>query len=135
MTAIEDAIEVIARRFHETYEALAPMFGYETRKRSAVPWAQVPDDNKDLMRAVVGALLDVGGVMVAADDVEGLRAALLRLGALEQVGWRLEKADMPDRYGEPNNGIYAQWASGTKQPILWPECEWEPVYRFKGEQT
>lgn len=44
--------EHIARLFHETYERLAPEFSYETRKASAVPWEQVPDNNKRLMVAV-----------------------------------------------------------------------------------
>lgn len=47
----------LARRFHTLYEALAPQFGYETRKESAKPWSQVPEQNKDLMIAVCEALL------------------------------------------------------------------------------
>lgn len=42
----------LARRFHETYERLAPKFGYETRESSAVPWEVVPEKNKKLMIAV-----------------------------------------------------------------------------------
>jgi hypothetical protein len=44
--------EQLARLFHETYERLAPTFGYETRKGTAVPWEQVPTRNKNLMIAV-----------------------------------------------------------------------------------
>lgn len=44
--------EQLARLFHETYERLAPNFGYQTRKGTAVPWEQVPDRNKRLMIAV-----------------------------------------------------------------------------------
>lgn len=33
----------LARLFHETYERLAPEFGYKTRKESAVPWKDVPN--------------------------------------------------------------------------------------------
>jgi len=44
--------EKLAKLFHETYERLAPTFGYETRKDSAVPWADVPEMNKRLMIAV-----------------------------------------------------------------------------------
>lgn len=46
--------EGLARLFHETYERLAPAFGYETRKDSAVPWEDVPEANKSLMIAVAG---------------------------------------------------------------------------------
>lgn len=50
----------IAQAFHEAYERLAPDHGYETRKASAVPWNQVPEQNKSLMIAVVGALIETG---------------------------------------------------------------------------
>ena len=50
--------EQIAQAFHETYERLAPDFGYKTREASARPWAEVPGENKALMIAVVQALLD-----------------------------------------------------------------------------
>lgn len=52
------AAEAIARRFHEAYELLAPDHGYETRQASRKPWSDVPDDNKNLMIAVVARLLD-----------------------------------------------------------------------------
>jgi hypothetical protein len=48
----------IARAFHETYERKAPEYGYETREASAVPWAEVPVRNRDLMTSVAGDLLD-----------------------------------------------------------------------------
>ena len=56
--------EVIARRFHEEYEHLAPHFHYETRRESAVPWDDVPANNKALMVAVVNALLLEGTIRV-----------------------------------------------------------------------
>jgi hypothetical protein len=49
--------EALAKRFHEAYERLAPQFGYETREDSAVPWEEVPEKNKALMRAVCAELL------------------------------------------------------------------------------
>lgn len=42
----------IARQFHEAYERLAPDFGYRTREASAKSWADVPEQNKNLMIAV-----------------------------------------------------------------------------------
>jgi hypothetical protein len=44
--------ETLARYFHETYERLAPVYGYTTRQATAVPWEQVPERNKRLMIAV-----------------------------------------------------------------------------------
>lgn len=48
--------EALARRFHETYERLAPSFGYRTREASAKPWDEVPEDNRNLMIAVCAEL-------------------------------------------------------------------------------
>lgn len=53
---VEDA-EVVAQLFHETYESLAPQFGYETRLESAVPWVQLPEANRELMVATVTQVL------------------------------------------------------------------------------
>lgn len=51
------AAETLAREFHETYERLAPNHGYKTRKASAVPWEDVPEQNKSLMIAVAQDLI------------------------------------------------------------------------------
>lgn len=50
-------VDRIARHFHAHYEELAPQFGWVTRKDSAVPWDEVPAENRELMRAVVTRLL------------------------------------------------------------------------------
>jgi hypothetical protein len=49
--------ERIAAEFHRSYENQAPHFGYETRRESAVPWEEVPKQNRDLMVSVVHALI------------------------------------------------------------------------------
>lgn len=49
--------EAIAELFHTTYERLAPAFGYQTRRESAVPWESVPEANKRLMIAVAAEVL------------------------------------------------------------------------------
>ena len=55
--------EHLAQAFHEAYEELAPQFGYKTREASAVPWADVPENNKALMIAtcerVARAAIDI----------------------------------------------------------------------------
>lgn len=50
--------EELAKLFHDTYEQLAPNFGYTTRKASAVPWSDVPEPNKSLMIAVAEKVLE-----------------------------------------------------------------------------
>ena len=52
-----DRAESLARHFHESYERLAPQFGYETRKESAKPWSDVPEKNRALMTAVCAEML------------------------------------------------------------------------------
>jgi hypothetical protein len=49
------AAEKLARQFHETYEKLAPQFGYETREETRDFDATTP--NGRLMVAVCGEIL------------------------------------------------------------------------------
>lgn len=49
--------EELAQKFHEAYERLAPNFGYKTREASAKPWAEVPENNRKLMEAVVAEVM------------------------------------------------------------------------------
>lgn len=55
---MENPAETIARSFHTIYEAMAPYFGYATRRESAVQWTDVPWTNRDLMIETVQRLLD-----------------------------------------------------------------------------
>ena len=41
----------VAKMFHETYEDLAPEFGYETRIDTRKDWKEVPENNRELMKA------------------------------------------------------------------------------------
>ena len=67
--------EALAQAFHENYERLAPSFGYETRKDSAVEWAEVPEPNRSLMIAVAAALIEQ--VRVSRDaEVAELKAKI-----------------------------------------------------------
>jgi hypothetical protein len=53
--------EELAQKFHDTYERLAPNYGYTTRQSSAVAWKDVPEPNKSLMIAVAAEILGKGG--------------------------------------------------------------------------
>lgn len=55
--------EVIAKEFHETYERLAPEHGYSARKGERVEWAELTEQNKNLMIAVVKDLLQRGVII------------------------------------------------------------------------
>ena len=67
--------EVIARLFHETYERLAPDFGYRTRDASAKPWDNVPATNKALMVATITEVLASldGRTLVPESEIARLR--------------------------------------------------------------
>jgi hypothetical protein len=64
--------ERVARAFHEAYERLAPEFNYETREASAKPWEEVPEQNRDLMIAVVVELQDDGIIVIPPRQEEKL---------------------------------------------------------------
>ncbi len=53
-----DDSEAVARLFHETYERLAPEYGYTTRPVSAVAWEDVPENNRRLMIATCAVVGD-----------------------------------------------------------------------------
>lgn len=57
-SAVRPSPVELARLFHETYETLAPSFGYETREASRKPWEDVPEKNKKLMVAVCEKILE-----------------------------------------------------------------------------
>ncbi len=49
--------EALAMRFHDIYEKLAPAHDPKTRRASAVPWKEVPENNRLLMTHVCQRLL------------------------------------------------------------------------------
>ena len=56
---------------------LAPTFSYKTRKASAVPWKDVPEQNKRLMIAVVEKAMLPEIERLLADEREKVRALAL----------------------------------------------------------
>ena len=86
--ALDIVAGVVACQFHDTYERLAPDYGYETRPESAVPWKDVPAANRALMTATVKVIL---GDVFADRDI--IRARVVELeGERERLQERWEKA-------------------------------------------
>jgi hypothetical protein len=86
-------VEALARRFHDTYERLAPDHGWETQESTrAKPWDEVPAHNRELMLATVAALLDEGVIEVGSAILAGFQP-----GPAGSVGERREaiRADHP----------------------------------------
>ena len=93
--------EQIARAFHETYERLAPTFGYETRKASAVAWKDVPEPNKGLMIAVAGEVMLTLRRQLATKDAENARLRENLVSALEAI--------VQGRGHLESTGVHAGW--------------------------
>lgn len=51
------AVETIARAFHNTYEAQADFYGWETQEATRTAWDDLPTANKALMLSVVDTLI------------------------------------------------------------------------------
>lgn len=79
-----DTVERLAQALHEAYERLAPQFGYTTRRVSAVPWEDVPAENRSLMIAVVGEVV-APALLALADRADTLER--------ERDKWREEELD------------------------------------------
>lgn len=54
----ERLVEYIARQFHEAYEGMASVYEWTTQPASRVQWAELPENQRELMIAVVALLLD-----------------------------------------------------------------------------
>ena len=84
--------EALAKIFHQTYERLAPKFGYKTREESARPWEEVPEENKKLMIAVCAEIIQYGQFTPAAKSEPEELSSLLdwpdldKLKTKEQIG-------------------------------------------------
>lgn len=89
--------EVLAKMFHARYEELAPMFGYATRKESAVPWEQVPENNRRLMTAVCESML---ATLAAAPALSpGAPPAIDEIG-LGDVAWGIAKQAVVEKWSD-----------------------------------
>jgi hypothetical protein len=65
---MELTAELLARTFHESYERLAPSFGYDTRDDSRQPWEQVPEQNRKLMVATAEQVIAQLGLVVSRPE-------------------------------------------------------------------
>ena len=101
--------ERYARQFHETYERLAPMFGYETRKESAVPWENVPQKNRALMIAVAGT------VVLDALDRANANVEAMRNDSSKNKAYR-EVAEMAAAFAH----LFPSWVNVDPDEPDWP---------------
>lgn len=67
MSAEVRLLEHLCEVAHDAYEAAAPGAGLETNPASRKPWAEVPEANKEPMRAAIAAVLE----SVRAHDAVG----------------------------------------------------------------
>jgi hypothetical protein len=102
--------EDLARAFHETYERLAPKFGYKTRESSAKPWVEVPETNRNLMIAVCS---------VIRSEIE----QEAKVGALE---------DLRKVIASGAAGSYADYADATLETLAWVDKRIEDAIKAEG---
>jgi hypothetical protein len=57
-------VATVACAFYETYEELAPEYGYQPREEFSVSWESVPADDKALMIATINRLLEQGVIKI-----------------------------------------------------------------------
>jgi hypothetical protein len=91
---MSDAEELLAQKLHESYERLAPNFGYKTRDASAVPWKDVPEQNKRLMIAVCTEICGSHHALYEAlEGMAQLRASIRTWGLANRIpGWQSKDA-------------------------------------------
>lgn len=58
MAWAESDVERIAAEFHDTYEYIAGVMGWETQERSRVRFRDLPEENRKTMLHTVRDLLD-----------------------------------------------------------------------------
>jgi len=75
MAMTREQVEAIAQQFHEAYERLAPAFSYTTRTESCKPWADVPEQNRNLMIAVCAEVMTRHDTTLHT-QLEAMRAVL-----------------------------------------------------------
>ena len=51
-------LERLCEEVHDRYEAAASVVGWKTQAKSAVPWEQVPEMNKETMRRALAPIAD-----------------------------------------------------------------------------
>ncbi len=91
--ALEAALEAAAKAGHDTYERLAPDYGYETRPESRIKWDDLPQAHRNLMvvayTAGVDAYLealqeDTGRLPMKQDRIDaGRNICVLKCAILE----------------------------------------------------
>ena len=100
----EDLIEQLCEEMHDRYEAAAIGAGWETNPESRLSWADIPEANKQTMRAAVGPIAD------RIIDLE----ALLYAGRME-VSELEAKANHTCKWQRQLLGTYGDYDSWTTQ--------------------
>lgn len=115
----------LAKLFHETYERLAPEHGYKTRAESAVPWDDVPENNKALMIATCHKLLEHLDQVNFQSAFNG--ASTRRINAdfkIEELEVRLE---MATAVIAASNKILRGMVFTRETPAHQLDVEWHPM--------
>ncbi len=114
--------EALAKFFHDTYEQLAPSFGYKTRKASRKRWKDVPENNRNLMVAVAGGVYGFLGI-VQLQTANADLAAELKAMTLFHEDAKKQIKTWTDRW----NDLWEENRWRTTEDITDEEMEWDKV--------
>lgn len=116
--------ERLARLFHETYERLAPSFGYQTREASAKPWGEVPENNRMLMVAVCAQVQRE--ILAPRPDCEALESPYSSIVIEDEnpaIPFQIALEDLATAHG------FEVVQKGNSGLVMWP------VYTAEGTLT
>jgi hypothetical protein len=91
-------VDAAAKLFHDTYERLAPQYGWKTQAASAVTWEALPTNQRELMVRVVNVVLDDIGYNRPA-PVASSGAPISAMGALKPAREVAEGRYAADEHG------------------------------------
>ena len=116
--------EQLARKFHSTYEALAPSFGYETREDSRRPWEEVPEGNRRLMIAVCRV---ISAELEREDGATAIRAYLDRSAQFSDQDLAYDRNTWQQRLGVLLilvEGFCKDALSGRRPTVAEADAQW-----------
>jgi len=96
--------EQLAKLFHDTYERLAPQYGYKTRKASSLDWDEVPELNKELMIETCKVILKAN--VITSDTLCPL-CSIKAKGVMNEVDKAIALKKIEEcivKYNEKNRG-------------------------------
>lgn len=99
---VEPQVRVLAEWLHTTYDEIAADVGWQTQEDTRVPFADLPDENREVMRRLAARLLSrevlPGTAVIRHDNTRPERVAAIR-ERFEQQGTVVVEHEVDDHDG------------------------------------